>query len=244
MNKLKTNIALVIVCVVLGFALTIHFKNINDTLGDSKNPSIRSKELALELESLKKEREALQNEVLNLDAKVKKYESDASEESVYVNSLSKELLKYRILSGYEALTGEGIRITIDDPDRNVYYGDASSYIIDNYDHLLQLISALNITGAEGISINGQRYTSFTEIINIGGNHLNVNGKSISTPIIVEAIGNKENLYSAMNMKGGVLWNLEYAECKVDIIKDDNIQIPKYNKIREFEFATPINLGAN
>jgi len=244
MNKMKSNLAMVMVCIILGFVLTIHFKTINETLGDSKNPAMRSKELAVELESFKQEKELLENELESLDIKVKQYESEASKESVYVNELSKELLKYRVLSGYEALKGPGVRITIDDPDRDVYYGENTSYIINNYDYLLQLISALNITGAEGIAINGQRYTSYTEIINIGGNHLNVNGISISTPIVIETIGNQENLYNSLQMKGGVLWNLKFAECKVDVVRDDNIKIPKYNKIREFEFATPINDVSN
>lgn len=240
MNKIKSNLAMIVVCIILGFVLTIHFKTINEALGDSKNPAIRSKELAVELDNFKHEKETLEKALATLDTKVKQYENEASKESVYVNELSKELLKYRILAGYEALKGPGVKIIIDDPERDVYYGDDTGYIISNYDYLLQLISALNITGAEGISINGQRYTSYTEIISIGGNHLNINGISISTPIVIETIGNQENLYNSLQMKGGVLWNLELAECKVDIIKDDNIEIPKYNKIRELEFATPVN----
>ena len=51
MNKMKSNLAMVMVCIILGFVLTIHFKTINETLGDSKNPAMRSKELAVELES-------------------------------------------------------------------------------------------------------------------------------------------------------------------------------------------------
>lgn len=240
MNNFKANISLVIVSLILGFVISVHSKTINQALGNSNTPLLRSKELAVELESLKNEKSSLENELSTLENKVKQYEGDAAKENVYINELTKELTRYKMYSGYTEVKGPGLVITIDDPDKDAYYGDDSSYIINNYDYILQLISALNITGAEAISINDQRYTSFTEIISIGGNHLNVNGISISTPIVIKVIGNQENLENSLRMKGGVVWNLQYAECKVDIVRSDEVKIPKYNKIKDYKFAMPVS----
>lgn len=240
MNNVKANISLIVVSIILGFVISVHSKTINQALGDSNTPLLRSKDLAVELESIKGQKELLENELLNLENKVKQYEGDAAKENVYIGELSKELTKYKMYSGYTEVHGPGLVITLDDPDKDAYYGDDTSYIVSNYDYILQLISALNITGAEAISINDQRYTAFTEIISIGGNHLNVNGISISTPIVIKVIGNQENLENSLRMKGGVVWNLQFAECKVDIVRNDDVKINKYNKIKDYKFAVPVN----
>ena len=84
--------------------------------------------------------------------------------------------------------------------------------------ILQTISVLNAAEAEAISINDQRYTAFTEIEK-AGNHIEINGVSIGAPIIIKAIGDPETLESALAIKRGIVWTLEYYDYNVHLTKE-------------------------
>jgi len=90
------------------------------------------------------------------------------------------------LAGYVDLQGPGVIIEIYDPPVDVQYGIEYS-IVDDIDLILQTISVLNAAQAEAISINDQRYTAYTEIVR-AGDHIEVNGVSINSPIVIKAIG--------------------------------------------------------
>ena len=80
---------------------------------------------------------------------------DAEEELL---KLKEELKVQKIISGYYDVKGPGTIITIDaEPDK--YLSLASSH-----QYILALISYLNNAGVEAISINGQRYINYTEIV--------------------------------------------------------------------------------
>lgn len=235
----KSKIAILIVSMILGIILAIQFNTVKSIVGPGYLPVQRSKELAVELNNLQKEKENLLNELENLEKKVKQYESSASKENVYIEELSKELQKYRMFAGYERVQGEGIVLNIDDPKREIVYGDETSTIVENYDYLLQIISYLNVSGAEAISINGLRYTNYTEFL-LAGNHLNINGVPISAPIEIKAIGPPEDMENALRLKGGVLDILKYGfEMQISLTQKKNIIIPRYTKIQEFRYAKPV-----
>lgn len=241
MNNFRNKLALTIVCIILGIILAIQFKTVKKTFGEGEYmPSQRSESLIVELEKLKAEKEALESEYDKLENKVKQYEKGEAEKSDIVENLYRDLQKYRMLAGYELAEGPGIIMEIDDPKVESQYWDGTSTVIQNYDWLLQIISTINASGAEAISINGQRYNSYTEI-EAAGNHLMVNGVSNTTPIVIKAIGNPENLENALMMKGRIVWDMkEVFAIDIKIKKDSKIQIPKYTKIREFRYATPVN----
>lgn len=240
MKNMKNRFAMIIVCLILGIVLAIQFKTVKKTFGEGDYvPTQRSEELIVELKKLKEEKQILTDELNSLEAKVKQYEMGEADQNYVVQTLYEDLQKYRILAGYETLQGEGIIITIDDPKGEAEYWDGSSTVVQNYDWLIRIISKLNAAGAEAISINDQRYTSFTEI-EAAGNHLAINGVSSTTPVEIKAIGNSYNLENAMLMKGDVVWEMGYYDVEVEITKHNNVEIPKYQKIHEFRYITPVN----
>ncbi len=203
MKELKSKIAFVLVCVILGIIIAIQFKTVNETVGSGILPTKSAQQLTLELKKLKDEKEKLLEELNSLESKVKQYEKNAAEENVYIKNLMKELQRYRMFGGYEPVKGPGIIVVVNDPPIEVQFGDDTSIIVNNYDFLLEIVSNLNAAGAEAISINEQRYTGFTEIVP-AGNHLEINGVSYGPPFIIKAIGEPKILESALRLKGGVI----------------------------------------
>src|SRR5690606_10077263 len=165
-----------------------------------------------------------------------------ADNNIIIENLYKDLEKYRILSGYVDLEGPGIILEIQDPPVDVQYGIEYS-IVDDLDLILQTISVLNAAQAEAISINDQRYTAYTEIVR-AGDHIEVNGVSINSPIVIKAIGDPETLESALSIKRGVVWTFRYYDYTVNLIKDDNIRIPKYRKLIEFVYSQPVDEDIN
>ena len=230
----KDNLAVMFVTIILGITLAIQFKTVKKTVGNDTLPSQRAQELAVELKKSKEEKELALERLDELEAKIEEYESGQAGEDIYTENLLKELEKYKNLSGYSDLEGPGVIIEIEDPIIDIDTGYGTS-ISDDIDLVLQLISVLNAADAEAISINDQRYSAYTEIEK-AGSHLEVNGVSVNSPLIVKAIGDPELLESALSIKRGILWTFEYYDYSVKLEKKEKLEIPKYRKIKEFKYS--------
>ena len=89
-------------------------------------------------------------------------------------------------TGFVAVSGEGVRITVDDaPD-----GDATQKVKD--EDLALLVDGLWNAGAEAIAINGQRLTALSAIRNANV-AINVNGRPLAPPYTVLAVGDTRSL---------------------------------------------------
>ncbi|MBS4540083.1 DUF881 domain-containing protein [Clostridium sp. D2Q-11] len=229
---------IIAVCILLGVIIAIQYKTVNSIVGQGFIPTQKNRELVEELTKLESEKETLMNELTNLENKVKKYENEASQESDYVKELSESLLKYKMFAGYKKVEGPGIEIKINNPE---YNGEQTEYttIVDYYSYLLDIISYLNVSGAEAISINDLRYTSFSEMT-IAGDNINFNNKAIGVPIVIKAIGPVENFESTLGMSSSPIDLMEWYGFKIEMTKKDNITIPRYTEIKEFKYARPVS----
>jgi len=237
MKRNNGQLAITIVSLFLGIILAIQFKTVNKTVGEGVLPTQRAQQLALELKKTQEERDTLIKALDEVEAKIKAYERGEVDNNIYAENLYKDLEKYRMLAGYVDLEGPGIILEIHDPPADVQFGIEYS-IVDDLDLILQTISVLNAAEAEAISINDQRYTTFTEIEK-AGDHIEVNGVSISSPIVIKAIGNSNTLESALALKRGIVHTLEYYDYTVNPVQDTNVKIPKYRKLKEFIYAKPV-----
>lgn len=230
----KDNLAVMFVTIILGITLAIQFKTVKKTVGNDTLPSQRAQELAVELKKSKEEKELALERLDDLEAKIEEYESGQAGEDIYIENLLKDLEKYKNLSGYSDLEGPGVVIEIEDPSIDIDTGYGTS-ISDDIDLVLQLISVLNAADAEAISINDQRYSAYTEIEK-AGSHLEINGVSVNSPLVVKAIGDPELLESALSIKRGILWTFEYYDYGVKLEKKEKLEVPKYRKIKEFKYS--------
>lgn len=242
MKKTRDILALVLVSIFLGLILSIQFKTINKSVGEGLLPTQRAQQLAVELKKAQSEKESQSNRIEELENKIQQYEKGGVDNSVYAENLYKDTMKYRMLAGYVDLQGPGVVLEINDPPVDIQFGEGYS-IVDELDLILQIISILNAAEAEAISINDQRYTAFTEIVR-AGNHIEINGVSTSSPIIIKAVGNPDTLESALAIKRGIVWQLRSYDYIVHLTQDKNVSIPKYRKIKEFIYASPIEESVN
>lgn len=237
MNMSKNKMAVGLVCVFLGLMISMQFRTVKNVVGKGNMIGNRAREYNEEYKKLQSENEKLIKQLNELNELKSKYEKDASKENVYVEELTKERQKYKMIAGYEDVEGPGIVLNMDDPDIEVLIGDNTSYFVYNYDTIMTIISFLNTAEAEAISINGLRYTNYTEILPVG-NHLNINGVSIGAPIEIKAIGKPDKLEAALIFKGGIIDNLKNAGQEISLKQSDAVVINGYKNIIDFRYAKP------
>lgn len=235
---MRNKIFIVILSITLGIILAFQYQVVKDTAGGIVF-SQKVNELNSELKKTNEEKKQLLIDLSELEKKINDYENNAAEESVYVKNLSEELNKFKSMAGYTDLKGPGVVISIDNPIQDGQYTDYKNNLIYNYEYLLLILSNLNAAGAEAISINGQRYTNYTEIVPVG-THLNVNGVAVIPPIEIKAIGNKQTLESVLSFKGGVVWEMRNLNYQIDVKILEEVDIQRQIKIFEFKYAQPFD----
>ena len=235
MKNFKYQMALALVCIVLGVMLSMQFKTVKTGIGPvSEN---RARELASQLKKVKDERDNLLEIKSDLDNKIREYENQASTGSVSARLLKIELDNARIIAGLEDVEGPGIIITLDD----LMFGETVGFPLISHDRMLLLVNELNAAGAEAISINDQRIISTTEIRQ-AGTHVNINTVEFAPPFIFKAIGDPKTLEGAIMMRGGIIEDIQSSEIAVTVTREQDIKILKYNGVIERKFSKVIKEG--
>lgn len=219
----------VVVCsVILGIFISLQLKTI-DLENNGMTTSKRGEQLAVELKGLKKEENELRLEIDDIKSKIEKYKSVDADEA-----LISEIKLYESIAGYTEVEGSGIEIKIK-PSIN-QEENINQSIIYNYDLLLSIINKLNSAQANAISINGQRVVSNT-YLHLKEDSLYMNDIKIQEPIIIKAIGNSDTLASALQIKYGIVWEIEnYYNYNVEIEKKDKVKINRHSKKIQLEYS--------
>ncbi|GAB6087963.1 DUF881 domain-containing protein [Alkaliphilus crotonatoxidans] len=230
--KGKYMIALVVM--VLSFTITIQAKN-NSVLGTAATDPHKRISNARELRRARNEYDQLMEKLNQLEARLRDYQfQDASDLSA-ANNLSADLYQYQILSGFRAVEGPGVTVTLRESPYYLETGEASSFIMYNYDLIVALVNELNSAGAEAIAINGLRYTANTEIY-YTSNQLLVDNTPISGPIVIDAIGNPQTMESVLNMRFRVAWHLkENKNIHLEITTRDQLLIPGKEDLPDYQY---------
>jgi len=217
-------IALALVCVVLGVMVAVQFRttqNIRSTI-----PFQRVEDLSQRLSQTEKERDVLQQQVKELS------QSSRSE------ATSKEQELVKMGAGVVALQGQGILVSIDDSKRASKPGENPNLYLIHDDDILKVINELWAAGAEAMSINEQRLIASSEI-RCAGPTLSVNNTRYSPPYEIRAIGDPQTLENSLRMRGGVVETLQFWGIQVTIRKQELVTVPAYKGTFRFEYATPV-----
>lgn len=221
-------LTLIIVMIIIGILIGVQIKTIklfNRVNLDAR--FIRTKELNEDLIKLLEKRDEQRKIIEELYNKIDKLETEKSE--TFDNKEIIELQRYKKLAGFTDITGKGIKISIT-PNFEEEDLDTGLSLL-----LLKLISVLNITETEAISINGTRYNQYTEIENTNSGII-INKQLITFPIIIEAIGNKDIIIPSLKIKNGIIDSLNRYGYNVVIEENENIEIRASNEYREFKYA--------
>lgn len=119
--------------------------------------------------------------------------------------------------------GPGFEITVKDSEKPLLLGDnPNTGLIHNTD-LVLLVNDLWAAGAKAVSINDQTLTTNTAI-RCAGLVITIDGKRVTSPFVIKALGDPTALKHAMKQPGGYIETLKKYGIEVTTAKHENIVI--------------------
>ncbi|MGH9282983.1 MAG: DUF881 domain-containing protein, partial [Acidimicrobiales bacterium] len=154
-------------------------------------------------------------------------ESDASDQSAQdqVQALS-------VLAGTVAVTGPGLTLVVQDPDRSV-----------RYDVLIDALQELRDAGAEALAINGARVGVASSLAERDGRIL-LDGAPLAPPYRIAAIGPTTTLDGGLKIPGGVLDTLDALQgVRAEVQRAAKLDLPPLAEAPSFQVARPVGSGS-
>ena len=180
--------------------------------------TMRETELREALADWKEKYEETSKKLEDNREKIAEYEAKISENKEASELIEEELEEANMVLGKTDVEGDGVIITLTDNDEKTY----------TYVNLLDLINELKLAGAEAISINDVRVTTYTYIANISNRYIILNNNTrISSPYVIKAMGDQTNMQSNLNIKGGYIYVLSKNGYTISMEAKKNIKIGKY-----------------
>ena len=219
MKKIGKPIIFGIVCLILSFAITVQLKVTNTSESTSSKAKAIDK-LKDEIIILNDENNKLTSELQNTTENLERIRDEAAENDPSSIEKSKLIKKYISVLGYTDVYGEGLRIKYT-PIQGQYEADIATDLRD-------IVNELKNAGIEAISINGQRLINKSSIEMVK-NKIEINTVEITSPYIIDVIGNSEMINNSLIRPGGTIENIRSTGVKIDIQVKDNIKINKFSE---------------
>lgn len=222
----KGQLSLASVCLILGIMLAVQFRTTEDIR--SSVHFQRAEDLTQRLMKVEKERDDLQNQILELRQAANDHSAAA-----------RQLETVKLEAGLVPLQGKGVVVTVDDtkPAAPSSSKKPNIYLIKDED-LLKILNELRAAGAEAISINNQRLIASSEI-RTAGDHISVNNMSMAAPFEIKAIGDPATLENALKMRGGIVETMQFWSIQISVKQQEEVQIPAFKGSFRFNHAQPV-----
>lgn len=236
MDKKIISLVLGIMCFLLTLGIVVQIKTVNRT-GTTVSTNSKENELRDAVLKAKEKYDNLYDEVERMENLLETERTNSTQNNTELTELENTIKEGNKISGLSEVTGDGIIITLNDgqiTSSNSWYVDINDVIVHDLD-LIRTVNYLKNTGAEAISINGQRIIS-TTAIECDGNVIMINGEKIGAPFEIKAIGFPETLIN-IDMTGGYVQQLRDRGVEVTVTKSDKekITIPKYSGVIKYEY---------
>jgi uncharacterized protein YlxW (UPF0749 family) len=155
---------------------------------------------------LQDQQDALQARILQLREEIVDLEGDEPGSEALVRELNAALEHARIAGGLVQVTGPGIVFRLEDAENP---GTERDSLVTARD-IRTLVQELWLSGAEAVSINGERVTTSTAVLDIG-NAILANSAYLAPPYEVSVIG-PDDLYERM---AGTVSFVEFVQSRIE-----------------------------
>lgn len=200
-------VLVVVTSIGIGLLLILQirsFAKVETLVNRDRNPNVFR-----EIQILRGIIENLRKEIVTNEKQL----SDITSRASSFTSLRDEMQKLELLTGAKAISGEGVKITVPANIDAVWFVD--------------LVNELVTSGAEAISVNTVRLTGKDSGFRSVPGAILMGDRVFRFPYVIEVIGDKKLLSSALLQPGGLIERLEKALGKVKavLIEEEKITIP-------------------
>ena len=222
-----------IVCFLLVMIIFMQFKVVHET-EETNIDTMQEAELRQELANWKTKYEETKQKYDETTSTLESYKEESASDSQTKQTLEKEVKDLELALGKTDVEGAGIIISLSEKSEEELEEEEEIKPIVAED-LIYIVNYLKDAGAEAISINDERIVNTTDIADIG-NSIKINSKHLRTSsYTIKGIGNSSYLESSISGKGGYAEQLDITGIKVEIQRQNKIQISKYEGNFEIKY---------
>jgi uncharacterized protein YlxW (UPF0749 family) len=186
---------------------------------------------------LQGQQDALKARILALRSQIGTLEAQGPGSAASLKDLYTQLEQARIGAGLIALHGPGVVFKLEDASQP---GAGSDTLVSAHD-LRVLVQELWLGGAEAVAINGERLTSTTAILDIGGSIL-VNSAYLAGPYKVAAIGPDDmyaRLQDSASFRAFVVDRVQMVGLGFSVADHEEVDVPAFAGNVTVRFGTPV-----
>ncbi|MBQ6807544.1 MAG: DUF881 domain-containing protein [Firmicutes bacterium] len=201
-------------------------------------------ELALLVKNVNENKNALREELRGLQNELEQTKALVKNGDSLTDSVNARINLLLLATGNQSIKGPGVCITFREQSNLMYYD------------LIDLVNELFLSGAEAVAINGERFTSYTSIAEEASSsvrlnpetgryvtdtayNITMNGKRLSYPLCIQAIGDAATLEKGLDYPGGILQSLAALYgVSPQLAQSTEILIPAAEH-REFTHSVPL-----
>jgi len=186
---------------------------------------------------LQAQQDALKTRILELRTRIGALEAQGPGSAASLKQLYADLEQARIGAGLVGLTGPGVVFKLQDASQP---GAGADSLVTAND-IRVLVEQLWLGGAEAISINGERVTVTTAILDIGGSVL-VNSAYLAGPYKVAAIGPPDlyqNLQASDSFRAFVVDRVQRVGLDLSVAQLSEVDIPAFGGTVSVRFGVPV-----
>ncbi|MEJ7649805.1 MAG: DUF881 domain-containing protein [Nakamurella sp.] len=218
-----TAVVAFILVALLGFGFVTQLRS---TAAGDNLEALRSDDLVQILDGLQQREDDLNAEIRTQEATLQGLLAGGASSGEALAEARKQASELEIINGVAPAAGPGITLRIGDPARAV-----------SPEFLLDTVQELRNAGAEAIQIGAVRIGVDSAFVGDAAS-LQIDGKPVSRPISVKAIGEPATLAAAMSIPGGVVDSVRRVGATIDVGQSRSISITALRTPRAPIYARP------
>ena len=185
------------------------------------------KELVSQIKARRADVDATRDRIVSARREVERLQTQYLDATAEGRAVSTRLDRLGVGTGRLAVEGPGVKVVVDDaPDAT----SSQQEVLDK--DLQKLVNALWESGAEAISVNGQRLTNLSAIRH-AGSAITVNYRSLARPYVVSVIGDPDSIPARfVETDHGAEWlDLQAAYgLQFDLTTEETLTLPAANRL--------------
>jgi uncharacterized protein YlxW (UPF0749 family) len=222
---------------VVGFVGAIQW---NSSVAREAFTTSAQQTLARQVTALEAEQNDLRSQVEAAQAEVQHFQAESTTSSAALAQLNQQLAAARLATGLTAVHGPGVLVEIADSKRVVPAGENPANFIVLVDDLRDIVAALWASGAEAISINGERLVATSSIYGVGASVL-VNTAFLSPPFRIQAVGSDgllDRFQTNPAFLGRVAHRIDFFGLEFAAQAEGDLQLPAFIGSTRLRWAVP------
>jgi uncharacterized protein YlxW (UPF0749 family) len=212
-----------VLTLILGFAIAVqvHANSSGDALS-----RLRDDDLIGILDNQNDRADRLRQQIAELEANLRQLQSSGDTSAAARRQAAEEADALGVLLGTLPATGPGVTVTVTDPARKL-----------DGEQLLAVVEELRGAGAEAIQVGAVRVSTTTAFTGDPG-QVKVDGKAVTAPYRILAIGEPKTLDTALNIPGGVAATVRTAGGELTVNEHTTVTITAVRTLPSPKYAKP------